>query len=297
MTARTLHAIEAAASRAEQAALAARSALAQATVLDPRMMQMLSPSDERRRRFDAASVAALKAQRVAEVAQERLVQMRKASEPKPDARLALKAAIAGAAKAERAIEHNHRAVERARERAGEAAQRFEEAQAGVARAKDIDAAGMARAARTGAAPAASVMRDARMSEQAAEDELMAARAGVQKLEQRQPDLEREHQVAMRNVEKLADAVIAAELPAGLVEEAAKMQAEFVHRRVILREILDAGLLDQPAKDAALALLREELPGAPDAVEFQDWQRHPAAIAFVEMRKRLATDADAVIAIE
>jgi hypothetical protein len=295
MTGRALHTAEAAASKAEQAALAARSALAQATVLDPRMMQMLSPSDERRRRFDAASVAALKAQRAAEVAQERFVQMRKASEPKPDARLALKAAIAGAAKAERAIEHNRRAVERAREIAAQAAERFEQAQADVAKAKEQDATGMARAARTGAAPAASLMRDARMAEQTAEDELMAARAAIEKLEQRQPDLAREHQAAIRAVTAAVNAVIRSKTDIKhLVEGLERVTTELIERRLILRALVSDHLMGEEEEKAALALLRQELPGAPDAVQFQDWRQHPAAQRWETMRSALRADADAVI---
>jgi hypothetical protein len=295
MSAGALRSAERRAESCERAAVAARAALAEASDRDGRLMTMLASNDPRRIKYEAAFATARQAERAAEEARQRVEQAREATAPKPDARLALKAAIAAAAKAERAIENNSKAIERAKELAGKAAGSFEQAQADVAKAKDMDAASMAKAARTGAPPAASMMRDARLAEQAAEDELMAARAGVQKLEQRQPDVEREHQAAQRNVAVAVDAVIRREMDVKrLLEEAERVTAELIERRLTLRALISAHLVTGEEEKTALRVLHAEMPGPLGSIEYVDWRAHPAALRFAELRKALSADADAPI---
>jgi hypothetical protein len=138
------------------------------------------------------------------------------------------------------------------------------------------------------------MRNARLLERDREDELIAARAGVEKLEQRQPDIERDHQAAMRKVEQLADAVIRSELPAGFLEEVAAMHAAYIGKRVLLRMLLRDNLLDEMGKRAALEVLRKELPPAWGQPEFRSWGEHPVAKEWAAMRLALCTDADAPV---
>jgi hypothetical protein len=201
-------------------------------------------------------------------------------------------AIAGA---QRAVENNRKAIERAEQMVAQASARFERAQAKVEEAKTIDAERMAKAARMGAAPAASIMRDARQAEQTAEDEFVATRAAVDALREKQKQLDADHAATERAVQQAVAGVVKSETDVrALVNDAERLTVELVRKRCLLRELFRDGLVSDEVTASALAVLRADLPREFGAVEYVRWSEHPAALAWREMQARLAADADAVL---
>jgi hypothetical protein len=78
----------------------------------------------------------------------------------------------------------------------------------------------------------------------------------------------------------------------LVEECAAMQVVLVARRLVLRRLTSESLADEEQRQSIMRLLREQMPPAPGDVEFQEWRKHPAAIAWDALRARLGNDPDA-----
>jgi hypothetical protein len=291
---RALHAAEAAASKAEQARLGA---LMRMTAFGPEV-SLLSRSDPKRRQFDEAAALMVRADMEATKAREQLARVRTATAPKPNAkalRAELKAAISVAKRMATVAANGRAAIERSGELVSAAERKLTDANAGLDRARETDARAAAKVAAGGTPVRASAMAKARARVTEMQDAVDAAKGAAALATKKQTDLDRAAALAQRAVEIAADTVLKTSVPVGLVEEAAKMQAEFVHRRIILRELAGAGLLDQPVKDAVLALLRQELPGAPDAVQFQDWRQHPAAQQWEAMRSALRADADTLVA--
>jgi hypothetical protein len=86
----------------------------------------------------------------------------------------------------------------------------------------------------------------------------------------------------------------------LIKETAELQERLVGNRVLLRHLvgrlgLENLIADAATMAAAKDLLRRELPASPgERVQYEDWNKHPASIAFEKMLGQLATDADATI---
>jgi hypothetical protein len=292
MTARAVHAAERAADQAAKQALTARAALAQE--VDGRIASILPTTDVRRLAYERAVADVEQAQRKADQAVERLTRAREASEPKPDAktaRAALKVAIANSKRAATVASNGRMSIERAGELVSAAERKLSEAEAGLDKARETDARAAAKVAAGGAPARASAMAKARARVTEMQDALDAAKGAAALATNKQGELDRAAALAQRAVEQLVHQVIVAELPAVLVEEIAAMHAAYVGKRVLLRQLLRHDLLDEPRKQAALGVLREEIIPAPGGGEFRQWDQHPVALAFAEMRKALSADAD------
>jgi hypothetical protein len=302
MTARALHAAERRAEQAERAVIAARVAVNKASVRDGRLMGMLASNDPRRVAYEQATAAARQAEAKADEARKRVEEVRRQNGLKPSvARAELKAAVAAMRKAERTVANNLKAIERADTTAADAAARFEKAQAAIEKAKNTDTQAAVRAAQQGETPAtSSVMYRARNIERFAEDGLAAAKAAHADLTARQPELESEVRYARDDLERAIRAVIASEAPVRrLIEQTARLQEQLVHKRVLLRHLTEGNLIegyliaDEATREAAETLLRRELPAPQgERVQHEDWDEHPASLAWDKMLAKLATDADA-----
>lgn len=72
-----------------------------------------------------------------------------------------------------------------------------------------------------------------------------------------------------------------------------MQAELVRRRVVLRFMIIHGLIDDAHAARAKAILSDTvLPGGVGSVEYRDWSRHSAHVAWQAALDALARDANA-----
>jgi hypothetical protein len=300
VSAQALHAAERRAEAAERAVVLARQQVSKASVRDGRLMGMLASNDPRRVAYENATAAPRSAEAKAEQARRNVEELRKRNGLRPGvARGELKIAVAAMRKAERAVENGRKAVERADTTAAHAAARFAQASTAVERAKETDTKAAVKAAEQGKAPPASVMRRAREVESFTQDELHAAQAAVDDLKTRQGEHESAVRYAKDKVQRAVAAVLRAEAPVKrLIEQTAKMQEELVGKRVLLRHLigrlgLENLIADAATREAAAALLRRELPAPQgEAYQHEDWDEHPASLAFEKMLARLAADGDA-----
>jgi hypothetical protein len=123
---------------------------------------------------------------------------------------------------------------------------------------------------------------------------------LKKLEGTGPELERRRAVAHMHLEQAVNEVLKVEMPtARLLEEATKLQAELVSKRLLLRELHRDLISDEELRKAVSDLLRANvLPGRWDAVTYDEqraaWERNATTVAWRELREALTLDADAEV---
>jgi hypothetical protein len=261
-------------------------------------MGMLPTADPRRQEFEKATANARAAGEKANAARQHVEALRQASAPKIDARTALKTAIAAAKKTQLAAAKNLKAIEAADTMVYRARDATEAAPAALAKAREEDARSAARIATgNGKAPPQSAMQKARAEEQIAVDRLAAAEDARSALRDKQGLLELSARTAQEKLNQAIDAVLAAELPVTRwVKEGTVLQEELMRVRLKLRHALAEKLIgDKATREAAASLLNRALPREQSMDQgYVDWSKHPAAVAWEELRTKLATDADAVI---
>jgi hypothetical protein len=306
MTASVLRQAERACEKAEQRAIAARAALSKSAVKDGRLMGLLGSTDPRRVQYEAATRAAFDAERELTQAREVLEKARRsngfAAPDRKGARAELSEALADEKRTVAAIGKNQRAIENARRMVTQAEQRAEQAGAVVEKARRRDAQAAAQAAAgSDTAPASVHVPKARAAQEAAADQLEAARSARAALGQKEGELEVALRKAREGVGQAIDAVLRAELGLPrILAEAAKLQAALTSKRLLLRLVIWERLVnkDDELREAILQLLRTPLPGpvGESGSELAVWSEHPSAVALGELRKRLAAGADAAVSV-
>jgi hypothetical protein len=95
------------------------------------------------------------------------------------------------------------------------------------------------------------------------------------------------------LERAIDGVLRTAPIKRLIEETAKLQDELVGKRVLLRLMLSEKLIgDEALKKAAEELLSRALPTEQrmEPGHHENWDKHPASLAWDKMRQKLAHDA-------
>ena len=171
----------------------------------------------------------------------------------PRAALAEAIAEAERVRARRDVVQN--AIVRAEAIVAAALLKYEEAQAGVTLAQDAQADRVAASAAEGSTLLADPsLRDARLAEAEALDELQAARLGLQKLRDQIAAKEMAFEtvddltVALRTVDDRIDDVIRSVSLDEYVAETAAMQDELIKRRLILYYLMHSGLVGEATRD-------------------------------------------------
>jgi hypothetical protein len=216
-------------------------------------------------------------------------------------------AISARDEAQRAAEDARGAVARARAMVAQAEARLVSAAATTASAKEAWAERMTTAAATGVAPPPDRgTRDARLGEVDAQDDLDAARSALATCEAAVGGPEYLVGKAEERAAAAADAVLVgpgAVTVAKLLAEAQVVQDDLVNRRVVLRFFLREKIIAPgPEADAVASFLlsvERSIPGPPPwgkigAVDFQNWDKHPAADPWRAARAALLRSADAVL---
>ena len=172
--------------------------------------------------------------------------------PNDPLRASLHAALEAKAKAARAVDARRAAIERARGLVAAAEAAVEAARAGVTLARERHADDIAKAAAAGTAPASpGTVRQARAAEQAALDDLDAARGALERLASGLPELEEAHALAANAVIAKANAVVASAAEAALAAVRATRAKYFSAASVLMALLVEDKVKDGDVPELSL----------------------------------------------
>jgi hypothetical protein len=296
-TARALHSAKSAVAKAQRVVVASRAELKKATVCDSRLFALLSPTDPKRLKYNAAVRGLAEAERVLTEARDKAAMMRKAANGKANGkekatpRTILANVITAERKVEAAKRRKQAAIDNSYPQSAAARRKLEAAERDLEKAPERDAEAAAQALAAGKPPPPPTLAKAEARVAAAKTEVEQIGVGREHLERQRREIEREHEDVKRQKQTAIDDVLRAEWPlAGLLDEVARLSERRAVKLLILREWSAFATPDERR-------LIDQAKAAPQpytADEGYHFAQHATVLAIKQMRAALAVDSAAPI---